>query len=105
MYDYFFRTRQLLRKQGPTDQRSSGASRIASIVSAQARVKTEKNVEDDTIVLDTTAEFCRQIGEGDQGEEGDMMFTRLCYMLTLEKYRHLVQDNEEDDMVSLSHSV
>ena len=67
---FFLRTRQLLRKRDTTEhQRSSGASHVASVLSARARVKTEKNVEDENaIVLDTTAEFCRQIGE--EEEEG-----------------------------------
>lgn len=77
------------------------------MVSAQASIKKERNVEDDTIVLDSTEEFCRQIGEEEQQEESES-FTwppGLCKAVlrefALDNQRQPEDDEEDDNMVSL----
>lgn len=59
----YFRTRRLL-KRPRTTSNAKGAAHVASMLGAP-RIKQEKVDREDSemIVLDTTAEFCRQIGE------------------------------------------
>ena len=80
-----FRTRRLLSRKRTANE-PTGAARVATMLSAVPKVeikkeKVEDGEEDTTsgtvtetpglIVLDTTAEFCRQIGEEETSDRGE----------------------------------
>jgi U4/U6.U5 tri-snRNP-associated protein 1 len=55
------RTREMLDRK--KNSQTSGAEKVVEMVSAGVHVKKEPLFSSDAIVLDTTAEFCRQLGE------------------------------------------
>ena len=66
------RTRRLLKRRGPNVQ---GTAKVLSMLQSVPTVKQEPELEsgegegaDESIVLDTIAEFCRQVGENEEGE-------------------------------------
>ena len=73
IYKLFFRTRRLLAGSNSSGDRKTGAALVANMIASVPKIKQEKLDEDDVvggaIVLDTTAEFCRNIGEEDEPEE------------------------------------
>lgn len=71
------RTRRLLQRSKPGVQ---GTAKVLSMLQSVPKVKKEEpemdvgtgpgDTEGGTIVLDTIAEFCRQVGEKEEGERG-----------------------------------
>lgn len=70
------RTRRLLKRSQPDIQ---GTSKVLSMLQSVPHVKLEHDLEPgegegsgEAIVLDTIAEFCRQVGEKEEGK-GDVV--------------------------------
>lgn len=71
---YVYRTRRLLKRSKPGVQ---GTAKVLSMLQSVPNVKQESELESEegggegsgeAIVLDTIAEFCRQVGEKEEGE-------------------------------------
>ena len=78
-------------KRSSSTQTQTGAAHIVSMLSKVKQEKMDNEEMSEAIVLDTTSEFCRNIGEEEEEEEEDKT----------KKWQLFGEDRIEDDMVSM----
>ena len=96
----YYRTRRLLTGGSSSVDRKMGAAFVATMVAAEPRIKEEPGDSNEgMIVLNTTAEFCRNVGEEEFVSE-DKEVNKEFKMEEEEKEEEREDDsNSDDDMV------